>query len=63
MTDKDKLDLLNGSIAITVDQLAEVLAVGRNAAYEAVRRGDIDSIRIGKLIRIPTSSLRQKFGL
>lgn len=63
MTDKDKLDLLNGSIAITVDQLAEVLAVGRNAAYEAVRRGDIDSIRIGKLIRIPTSSLRQKLGL
>jgi len=27
--------------------------LGRNASYEAARRGDIPTIRIGRLLRVP----------
>ena len=43
--------------ALTVQQLAEVLQIGRNAAYELVNTGQIRSIRIGHSIRIPWSAL------
>ena len=34
----------------TVDEAAEVLEVARNTAYEAVKKGEIPSKRIGKRI-------------
>ena len=49
---------------ITVPVLAKVLDVSRNGAYEAVRRGDIEDIKIGpKVIRVATAPLRRKFGM
>ena len=33
---------------ISVDNAARVLKIGRNAAYEAVKRGEIESIPIGR---------------
>jgi hypothetical protein len=32
----------------------------RNAAYAAAKRGDIPTIRIGKLLRVPVRVLEQK---
>ena len=32
----------------SVDDAARLLGIGRNQAYEAVRRGEIPAIRIGK---------------
>lgn len=43
----DELPLIIG-----VEDLAEVLNIGRNAAYSMVRRGDVHSLKIGKQIRI-----------
>ena len=43
----------------SVDEAAVVLGIGRNAAYEAARRGDIPVIRIGGRILIPKKALRQ----
>ena len=37
---------------VTVDELAKMLKIGRNTAYELVRCGAIKSVRIGKNIRI-----------
>jgi hypothetical protein len=34
--------------------------LSRNAAYSAARRGDIPTIRIGKLLRVPIRALEQK---
>ena len=34
----------------TVDEAAEVLNISRNSAYEAVREGEIPSMRAGKRI-------------
>jgi hypothetical protein len=34
--------------------------LGRNASYEAARRGDLPTIRIGKLLRVPIAGLDRK---
>ena len=47
----------NLPLVLSVPELAAVLHIGRNAAYELVNTGKIRSIRIGKNIRIPQSAL------
>ena len=37
---------------VTVNELAEMLKIGRNTAYELVRAGIIPSVKIGRQIRI-----------
>jgi hypothetical protein len=34
--------------------------LGRNASYEAARRGDIPTIKIGRLLRVPVMALERK---
>ncbi|MEX1207457.1 MAG: helix-turn-helix domain-containing protein [Acidimicrobiia bacterium] len=41
------------SLTMTVGEAARFLGIGRNSAYEAVRRNEIPSIRIGRRIVIP----------
>ncbi len=48
---------------ISVDDAARVLGIGRNAAYDAVRRGDIESFPVGKRRLVLTSPLRRKLGM
>jgi hypothetical protein len=38
----------------------EYYDLGRNAAYAAAKRGDIPTIKIGKLLRVPVRALEQK---
>lgn len=35
------------------------LGIGRDASYEAARRGDIPVIRIGKLMRVPVVAMER----
>lgn len=44
-------------LVLSVPELAEVLHIGRNSAYQLVNSGCIRIIRIGKNIRIPQSAL------
>ena len=37
----------------------EILGVGRNAAYEAIKRGEIPAIRIGRKLRVPKAALQR----
>ncbi len=41
----------------TVPEAGRQLGLGRNASYEAAKRGDLPTIRIGKLIRVPKAAL------
>jgi len=36
------------------------LGLGRNASYEAARRGDIPIIRIGRLLRVPVVAIERR---
>jgi excisionase family DNA binding protein len=40
-------------LVYTIIEVGEILGLTRNAAYEAAKRGDFPTIRIGKLIRVP----------
>jgi excisionase family DNA binding protein len=42
---------------ISVEEAGRILGIGRNSAYEAVRRGEIPVIKIGKLLRVPLVAL------
>ncbi len=44
---------------ISVEEAAALLGISRNTAYEAVRRGEIPSIRIGKRFLIPAAALER----
>ncbi len=44
---------------LTVEQAAALLAVGRTAAYQAIRAGEIPSVRVGRCIRVPRHALEQ----
>ena len=44
-------------LVLSVMDLAEVLQIGRNSAYQLVNSGRIRVIRVGKCIRIPQSAL------
>lgn len=35
-------------------------ALGRNASYEAAKRGDIPTIKIGRKLRVPVVALERK---
>ena len=43
----------------TIVEAAKVLGVGRNQAYEAARRGEIPTIRIGKRLLVPLAALER----
>lgn len=44
-------------LALTVEQTAQVLQLGKPRIYELVRSGELRSLRIGRKIRIPQSAL------
>lgn len=46
-----------------VEHAAAVLGISRNAAYEAVKRGELPSIRLGRSIRIPTLAITRMLEL
>lgn len=45
---------------ITISEASKALGIGRNAGYEAARRGEIPTIKIGKRILVPVAALERK---
>ena len=46
-----------GPLLLTVEQAAEQLGIGRTLAYALVSAGEIESVQIGRLRRIPADAL------
>ena len=50
-------------LVYTVVEAGELLGLSRNGAYEAARRGDFPTIRIGKLILVPRGPFNKLLGI
>ena len=46
-------------MTLTVPEAARRLGIGRNQGYEAVKSGEIPSVRIGKRILVPRAALER----
>ena len=46
-------------LTLTVEEVAATLGISRAFAYEAVRRGEIPSIRIGRRVLVPRAALER----
>jgi excisionase family DNA binding protein len=44
-------------LTMSVEEAAAMLGVGRDAGYEAVRRGQIPALRVGRAWRVPRAAL------
>lgn len=56
--------LANTSDLVTsVERAAALLGVSRSTGYEAVRKGDIPSFRLGRRILVPVNQLRVMVGI
>jgi excisionase family DNA binding protein len=53
---------LEQRITLTVEEVAPLLGLGRTAAYEAARRGQIPSRRLGRRVLIPVPALLEWLG-
>ncbi len=50
---------MNDRKTMSIPEAANYLGIGRNSAYEAARAGQIPTIRIGRLLRVPTAALER----
>lgn len=39
-----------------VPEAGALIGLGRNASYDAAKRGDIPTIRVGKLLKVPKAA-------
>jgi excisionase family DNA binding protein len=44
---------------LTVEEVSSIIGCSRSSAYEAVRTGQLPSLRIGRRLLIPTARLRE----
>ena len=44
-------------LLLTPETAADRLSIGRSQMYELMRRGEVQSVKIGRLRRIPATSL------
>jgi excisionase family DNA binding protein len=51
------LDDLDHRITLTIEETASLLGLGRTATYEAARRGQLPSRRLGRRVVVPVPAL------
>ena len=50
-------------ITLTIPEAARLLGIGRSAAYEAAKTGDIPTAKFGRRIVVPLAKLERLLGL
>jgi excisionase family DNA binding protein len=48
---------------LSIEETRRILGLGRSSAYNAVASGEIPTIRIGRLVKVPTAGLRRMLQL
>ncbi len=49
-------------LVLTIEETADALRIGRSAAYDAAKRGDLPTIRVGRCLRVPRCRLAAMLG-
>ena len=57
MTITDRTPLAELPELLTAAEAAAWLRIGRNTVFELCRRGDLPSVRLGRLLRVPRTAL------
>jgi hypothetical protein len=61
-TDKGAAAVLARPTCSVEEFRTEIFPCSKNSAYEAIRRGEIAHVKVGKTIRIVTAPWREKLG-
>jgi excisionase family DNA binding protein len=48
-----------GCLTVSVPQAGRLLGYSRNTTYEAVQRGEIPAIKIGRKLRVPLAAIER----
>jgi len=57
------LDEIESRLTLSVEETASLLGLGRSAAYEAARRGELPSRRLGRRVIVPVPALLSWLGI
>jgi excisionase family DNA binding protein len=55
----DRSDIANLPELCRVDEARRVLRISKSTVYELIRRGDLPSVRLGRLVRVPRVALER----
>lgn len=59
VTDRFEQGVAETLLVYDVPEAGAMLGLNRNASYAAAKRGDIPTIRFGKLIRVPKAAFER----
>jgi excisionase family DNA binding protein len=48
---------------LSVPEAGRRLGLGKNASYEAARRGELPTLRFGRKLRVPRAALEKMLGI
>ena len=54
---------MSGPLTLSVEEAAQLLGVSRGLAYEAARRGELPTIRLGRRLLVPRARLLELVGV
>jgi excisionase family DNA binding protein len=57
------LAALQGRVTVSVEEAGRVLGLGRSAAYEAARRGQLPTRKLGRRLLVPVPALLDWLGV
>ncbi len=57
------LDDIETRLTLSVEEVASLLGLGRTAAYEAARRGEIPCRKLGRRVIVPVPALLEWLGV
>ena len=63
MQDTRPAPAIEGRIAISILEAAEVLGISRSYAYQMAATGELPTLRLGRRILVPVAALRELVGL
>lgn len=55
--------LLSSPTADVPDVGRICFGLSRNGSYDAAKRGDFPTIKVGRLLKVPTAALRRQLGM